>query len=104
MNQSVVEQMDQALAGDGMDRLVDRTRVWRGDDTARLGVTQPADETASRPTDVNVFDDSDFYAQLLRDLIDNASIVEGAFGITDHSRHICHRFRRASVTKTQAER
>jgi len=83
MNQSVVEQMDQALAGDGMDRLVDRTRVWRGDETARLGVAHPVDETESRPTDVNVFDDSDFYAQLLRDLIDNASIVEGASRITN---------------------
>lgn len=79
MNQSVVEQMDQALAGDGMDRLVDRTRVWRGDESARLGTTRVADETEARPTDVHVFDDSDFYAQLLRDLIDNASIVEGTF-------------------------
>ncbi|WFD17953.1 rRNA-processing protein bfr2 [Malassezia caprae] len=82
MNQSVVEQMDQALAGDGMDRLVDRTRVWRGDETARLGVSQPVSETESRPTDVNVFDDSDFYAQLLRDLIDNASIVEAGISAT----------------------
>lgn len=77
MNQSVVEQMDQALAGDGMDRLVDRTRVWRGDETARLGRSEPVAETRARPTDVHVFDDSDFYAQLLRDLIDHASMVEG---------------------------
>ncbi|WFD21914.1 rRNA-processing protein bfr2 [Malassezia equina] len=82
MNQSVVEQMDQALAGDGMDRLVDRTRVWRGDESARLGTTRPVDETEARPTDVHVFDDSDFYAQLLRDLIENASIVEAGISAT----------------------
>ncbi|WFD25635.1 rRNA-processing protein bfr2 [Malassezia nana] len=82
MNQSVVEQMDQALAGDGMDRLVDRTRVWRGDETARLGRSEPVEEMRARPTDVHVFDDSDFYAQLLRDLIDHASMVEAGISAT----------------------
>ena len=38
MNQGIVDQIEQALAGDGMDRLVNRTRVWRADDVQRLGV------------------------------------------------------------------
>ena len=75
MNQNVVDQIRQALAGDGMDRLVQRTQVWRADDMDRLGVIATASQE-SRPTDTEVFDDSDFYAQLLRDLIDNAGIME----------------------------
>ena len=75
MNQNVADQIRQALAGDGMDRLVQRTQVWRADDMDRLGVIATASQE-SRPTDTEVFDDSDFYAQLLRDLIDNAGIME----------------------------
>ena len=58
-----------------MDRLVQRTQVWRADDMDRLGVIATTSQE-SRPTDTEVFDDSDFYAQLLRDLIDNAGIME----------------------------
>ena len=75
MNQNVVDQIRLALAGDGMDRLVQRTQVWRADDMDRLGVIATTSQE-SRPTDTEVFDDSDFYAQLLRDLIDNAGIME----------------------------
>lgn len=75
MNQNIVDQIRQALAGDGMDRLVQRTQVWRGDDAGRLGVIA-TESQETRPTDTEVFDDSDFYAQLLRDLIDNAGIME----------------------------
>ena len=75
MNQGVVEQIDQALAGDGLQRLVERTRVWRSPDVSRMGA-DAAEETETRPTDVEVFDDSDFYSQLLRDLIDNANLVD----------------------------
>lgn len=67
MNQGAVEQIDQALAGDGLSRLVDRTRVWRGDEPRLSG------DDESHP---EVFDDSDFYSSLLRDLLDNASLVE----------------------------
>lgn len=76
MNQGVVEQLDQALSGDGLARLVERTRVWRPTDVERLGV--PATETPdSRSAQaVDVFDDSDFYAQLLRDLVDNAGLMQ----------------------------
>lgn len=76
MNQGVVEQLDHALAGDGMARLVERTRVWRPTDTQRLGVAPRATTDARSVQDVDVFDDSDFYAQLLRDLVDNAGLVQ----------------------------
>ena len=67
MNQNAVEQIDQTLSGDGLDRLVDRTRVWRSDEPRLSG----GDE--SHP---EVFDDNDFYSGLLRDLLDNAGLVE----------------------------
>lgn len=79
MNQGAVEQIDQALAGDGMDRLVERTRVWRGGDGAeRLGVETETLDGDSRAVqaDSEVFDDSDFYSQLLRDLIESAELVD----------------------------
>lgn len=79
MNQGAVEQIDQALAGDGMDRLVERTRVWRGGDGAeRLGVeTETLDgDSRANQADAEVFDDSDFYSQLLRDLIESAELVD----------------------------
>ncbi|KAL4399968.1 maturation of SSU-rRNA from tricistronic rRNA transcript protein [Malassezia pachydermatis] len=82
MNQGVVEQIDQALAGEGLRRLIDRTRVWRGEGTERLGVAATDDEDTSTKVDPDVFDDSDFYAQLLRDLIDNASMVEAGMSAT----------------------
>lgn len=79
MNQGAVEQIDQALAGDGMDRLVERTRVWRGGDGAeRLGLESETLDGDSRANqaDAEVFDDSDFYSQLLRDLIESAELVD----------------------------
>lgn len=76
MNQGAVEQIDQALAGDGLSRLVDRTRVWRGDEPRLSG------DDESHP---EVFDDSDFYSSLLRDLLDNAGLVEAGASATASS-------------------
>ena len=70
------------------DRLLARTRVWRGKGN-RLGVEnlssnpekneQPAGNAGESDV-VDVFDDTDFYQQLLRDVIDAKS---GANGIID---------------------
>lgn len=104
MNQNVVDQIRQALAGDGMDRLVQRTQVWRADDADRLGViTTESQET--RPMDAEVFDDSDFYAQLLRDLIDNAGIMEtGASNAASDALHSRKRKRSVDVRASKGRR
>ena len=46
-------------------KLLSRTRVWRGKGT-RLGVPPELEEK-----DEHLFDDTDFYQQLLRDVIDS---------------------------------
>lgn len=71
VNQTPSIQIDNALSGDGMARLVTRTRTIRGEGEAerKLGSAPAAGETQ----DVEVFDDSDFYSHLLKELIDRRS-------------------------------
>ncbi|EST08756.1 Apoptosis-antagonizing transcription factor, C-terminal [Kalmanozyma brasiliensis GHG001] len=66
VNQTPSAQIQSALAGDGLARLVSRTRVLR-DDTPKLTTSKNGDE------DAEVFDDSDFYSTLLKDLIERRS-------------------------------
>lgn len=103
MNQNVVDQIQQALAGDGMSRLVDRTRVWRGD-AERLGVLADGDESGPQ-VDAEVFDDSDFYAQLLRDLIENAGMMEsGTSTAASDALHSRKRKRNVDVRASKGRR
>lgn len=76
VNQSPSTQIDSALAGDGLSRLVSRTRVLRSADSpasAKLGQAYtPIEEEVK---DSEVFDDSDFYSALLKELIERRSGV-----------------------------
>ncbi|KAI3626401.1 hypothetical protein CBS9595_001762 [Malassezia furfur] len=105
MNQGVVEQMDQALSGDGLARLVERTRVWRATDVDRVGgaTTETADARSAQ--DADVFDDSDFYAQLLRDLVDNAGLVQaGTSAFASDALHAKKRKRAVDVRASKGRR
>lgn len=79
VNQTPSTQIDSALAGDGLSRLVSRTRVLRSESegATKLGRTPtPSNSSSSEEAkDVEVFDDSDFYSTLLKDLIERRSGV-----------------------------
>ena len=64
VNQSPVAQIENSMRGDALERLQDRTRTWRGKDRVTLGENSDAAE---------IFDDSDFYHTLLRELIESRS-------------------------------
>lgn len=80
MNQRATDQIDALLSGDGMDRLRKRTRVWRGTDAeGRLVGSQGHQEGENDDgADEGIFDDSDFYQALLRELIDTKAGDGGA--------------------------
>lgn len=59
--------IDETLADHG--KVLARTRTYRGKG-GRLGVSPPDNDEAHEAEDVEVFDDTDFYHQLLRDIID----------------------------------
>lgn len=63
---STVSQIEQILSNSS--RLIERTRIKRTHYTA-LGRDNNIEESLTE-TDLNIFDDGDFYHQLLRDLID----------------------------------
>ncbi|CDS01496.1 hypothetical protein, partial [Sporisorium scitamineum] len=71
VNQPPSAQIDTALAGDGFSRLIARTRVLRSDsaESSKLGTPPSQDETH----DDQVFDDTDFYSTLLKELIERRS-------------------------------
>lgn len=80
MNQSAEDQIDRGLTGDTFDRLRKRTRVWRGtEQEGRLhgtedmaaGEDESGSENAKKEEEADVFDDSDFYQAMLRELIDS---------------------------------
>lgn len=91
LNQSIDKQVAAALAGEGEQRLVDRTRRFRGDASARIGSSlittagggadaANSEDSARRKEaelDAETFDDSDFYSSLLRSLIDSSSTAVG---------------------------
>ncbi|KAF5355323.1 hypothetical protein D9758_006031 [Tetrapyrgos nigripes] len=62
---SAVQLVDETL--EGHDKLLSRTRIWRG---ANSRLRAPSAEDDENKEDVEIFDDTDFYQQLLRDVID----------------------------------
>ena len=76
VNQTPSAQIDSALAGDGLSRLVSRTRVLRSETegATKLG-RAPLSSNAEEVHDAEVFDDSDFYSALLKELIERRSGV-----------------------------
>ncbi|CEH12956.1 Apoptosis antagonizing transcription factor/protein transport protein [Ceraceosorus bombacis] len=87
VNRAAGEQVRSSLAQpESMKRLLKRTRVWRGAD--RLGEEGVA--ATSYEPDENVFDDTDFYSSLLRELLDSkgegASGSDGLMGLTVRSK------------------
>ena len=61
---SAVQLIEESLADDA--RLLDRTQIVRAKN-ARIGVTQ--DENETEAPDPEMFDDTDFYQKMLRDII-----------------------------------
>lgn len=94
MNQSAEDQIARGLSGDAYERLKKRTRVWRGTENearivgsvedSKTGEADTAEASASQHQlaheDEDIFDDSDFYAALLRELIDSRGRVTGDVG------------------------
>ncbi|KAF8075074.1 apoptosis-antagonizing transcription factor [Lyophyllum atratum] len=71
---TVLQLIDETL-GDN-SKILARTQVRRGKGV-RIGVSEAPDD-ASPEEDSNVFDDTDFYQQLLRDIIDTRGNAAGA--------------------------
>ncbi|PWN20325.1 TRAUB-domain-containing protein [Microstroma glucosiphilum] len=78
--QSLIKQIDAAMAGEGGQRLVERTRKYRGEgrrigapSTEGEGEAQNGNADADSSVSADTFDDSDFYASLLRSLIESSS-------------------------------
>ncbi|PWN45909.1 TRAUB-domain-containing protein [Ceraceosorus guamensis] len=89
VNRAAGEQVRSSLAQpESMERLLKRTRVWRGAD--RLGEEGVAAAAYSDEPDENVFDDTDFYSSLLRELLDSkgegAAGSDGLMGLTIRSK------------------
>lgn len=70
---SAVQLIDETLADH--EKLVEKTQVRRGK-SARIGVV-PEDSEDQAGGDVEIFDDTDFYQKLLRDIIDSRGGGEG---------------------------
>ncbi|SNX87131.1 related to BFR2 - involved in protein transport steps at the Brefeldin A blocks [Melanopsichium pennsylvanicum] len=87
VNQTPSTQIDSALAGDGLSRLISRTRVLRSESEGwtKLGRPDHFNNNNNNDTeeikDQEVFDDSDFYSTLLKELIERRSgMISGAAG------------------------
>ncbi|KAJ2159701.1 rRNA-processing protein bfr2 [Coemansia sp. RSA 552] len=81
VNQGIMHQITQTLATS--DRLVERTRLRRVDynvigrpapDAGDAGEQKPVVDAHLRDTDPEIFDDTDFYQQLLRELIESRMV------------------------------
>jgi protein AATF/BFR2 len=90
MNQSAEDQIDRGLNGDTYERLRKRTRVWRGTEqgsrifraqnVAEEGKDGSDDEERRVEEEADIFDDSDFYQAMLRELIDSRGGVSSTMG------------------------
>ncbi|KAF8630743.1 hypothetical protein AX17_005338 [Amanita inopinata Kibby_2008] len=76
---SVVELIDETNRNH--DKLVARTRIRRGKDKRITVSEETEDEDEANEEDSELFDDTDFYQQLLRDIIDSRS--SGGGGVDD---------------------
>jgi protein AATF/BFR2 len=71
LNQDVTVQVRQVLNAD-RERLVNRTRLSRNTGGKRIGaVLEPKEERKDDVVDEEIFDDNDYYSNLLRELIDS---------------------------------
>ncbi|KAK4049545.1 rRNA-processing protein bfr2 [Microbotryomycetes sp. JL201] len=72
VNQNVMSQIDHALSNTERERLIKRTRVRRSTDKPIVGKPELAElDGEKKMGDEQVFDDGDFYQQLLRDVIES---------------------------------
>lgn len=93
----VVSLIDELLRSDGK-KLLDRTRK-RKDKHSRIGETEREDEAGEEDrVDVEIFDDTDYYQQLLRDVIAARGGGDGQGG--DQQWQIQQRERKAKRRKT----
>lgn len=77
VNRAAGEQVRASLSQpESRERLLKRTRIWRGAD--KLGEEGGTAASTTNEPDENVFDDTDFYSALLRELIESKG--EGAGG------------------------
>lgn len=95
------------------DKLVNRTRTYRGKTGTRLGPLihsetdeQQNDEEKEQDDDESpeIFDDTDFYQQQLRDVIDARSGSGGLPGGEDHWRLIQKQKKAKKVVDTRASK
>jgi protein AATF/BFR2 len=68
LHKSVVQFIDETLAD--YDKVLGRTRVRRGKGSGGRINAVSGKDGAGEETDAGLFDDTDFYQQLLRDVID----------------------------------
>ncbi|SPO30992.1 probable Protein BFR2 [Ustilago trichophora] len=82
VNQTPSSQIDTVLAGDGLSRLISRTQVLRthSEGHFKLGRSSTTTSDSEEIKDVEVFDDSDFYSTLLKELIERRSGVSSGAG------------------------
>ncbi|KAI0741470.1 apoptosis-antagonizing transcription factor [Daedaleopsis nitida] len=92
----IVSLIDELLRSDGK-KLLDRTRK-RKDKHIRIGQTEREDEDEEDGVDVEVFDDTDYYQQLLRDVIAARGGSDGQGG--DQQWQIQQQERKAKRKKT----
>lgn len=114
-NQSIHRQVDTAMAGEAGQRLVERTRRFRGagataeggQGAKRIGADETGGEGTAAAADVETFDDSDFYAWLLRSLIESqqhgagSSASAGPSGSTSSTSSATPLFHPRTNTKTK---
>lgn len=82
VNRGAGEQVRTAMSGDSAGRLLRRARIWRGEVRVGEEEQQRAQQQADE-ADPEVFDDSDFYATLLRELIESKGEASGGAGEWD---------------------
>jgi protein AATF/BFR2 len=74
VNQSPVAQIENSIKGDALSRLKERTMTWRGG--KRIKLTAPSQSEDDKKVEEvekaeDIFDDTDFYHALLRELIES---------------------------------
>lgn len=78
VNQNAMQQIDHALSPAERERLIKRTRVRRDSDKPIVGKVELAPlEGEKKKGDEEVFDDGDFYGQLLRDVVESRMLDLG---------------------------
>lgn len=79
VNQNAMVQIDHALSSSERERLIKRTRVRRDGGQVVGKVEEIPLEGEKKKGDEQVFDDGDFYGQLLRDVVESRMLDLGGF-------------------------